>query len=216
MQPANRGINITINHQKYNCLTFRFNHIKQSLLKFSSMKKFLLISVMLIFTGILFPQEDSANKVIKDPSSDQSILVGPVTVKGFSSIEFGKIYNNNFNSYEPAIKKLEPYKEKILKSGITIVLATWCPDTQKQLPRFLRIMEELDYPLEKIRMIAVDHEMEAPGINPKLKYNIQQVPTFIFYHPKSEEIGRIVEKPGKSLEHSIAEIYKGKNYDKSK
>jgi len=115
-----------------------------------------------------------------------------------------------YNDYElnsEAINRLL----KIPYEGITIkiVMGTWCPDSRKQVPRFIRIIDTWKFPMDGITFIGVDDAKLSP-VGEYEKLDIQRVPTFIFYKNNIEE-GRIIENPVTSLEQDIVNILTGKD-----
>ncbi len=83
-------------------------------------------------------------------------------------------------------------------------MGTWCSDSRREVPRFYKILDELNYPEEKVELINVDRN--KVGIENSVdSLNIELVPTFIIYS-KGEEIGRIIETPKESLEKDLAKI----------
>lgn len=92
------------------------------------------------------------------------------------------------------------------KDGITIkiVLGTWCPDSRRETPRFLRIIDLWQFPEDKITFIGVDNSKLSP-VGEYESLDIQRVPTFIFYK-NNVEVGRIIENPVTSLEQDIVNI----------
>jgi thiol-disulfide isomerase/thioredoxin len=168
------------------------------------MKKFVSFLAGLIATMAVQTQAQSLNKIITDPQLEQSVLVGHVDRAGLLKGEFSHYYNSQYETYkvsEKLVKKITPKVENI---KITIVLGTWCMDSKIQVPRFMKIMDALAIPAEKISMIALDSRKEALVIDMG-PYSIERVPTFIFYRD-GKEIGRIVESPRKSLEKDILKI----------
>ncbi len=105
-----------------------------------------------------------------------------------------------FNS-EVVNKLIEINKDDLT---IKIVMGTWCPDSRREVPRFMRIMDIWNIPAEKITFIGVDNEKQSP-IGEYDKLDIQRVPTFIFYK-NNIEAGRIIENPVTSLEQDIINI----------
>ena len=87
---------------------------------------------------------------------------------------------------------------------VTLVMGTWCPDSRREVPRFLRIMDILDFPADKITYIGVDLDKQSP-VGGYEELDIQRVPTFIFYVNNSE-VGRIIEVPTSSLEEDMVNI----------
>jgi thiol-disulfide isomerase/thioredoxin len=92
---------------------------------------------------------------------------------------------------------------------IRIVLGTWCPDSRKQVPRFMKIADAWQLPESSVIFIGVDDAKLSP-VGEYEKLDIQRVPTFIFYK-NNIEAGRIIENPVTSLEQDIVKILTGKD-----
>jgi len=92
--------------------------------------------------------------------------------------------------------------------SITVVLGTWCPDSHREVPRFMKIMKEIGFPPAALTFIGVDLDKRSP-VGEFEKLDIQRVPTFIFYK-KNIEAGRIIENPKASLEQDMLNILTGK------
>jgi thiol-disulfide isomerase/thioredoxin len=94
----------------------------------------------------------------------------------------------------------------INKDGVTIkiVLGTWCPDSRREVPRFMRVLDVWQFPATKITFIGVDNAKLSP-IGDYSKLDIQRVPTFIIYK-NNIEAGRIIENPVTSLEQDMVNI----------
>jgi thioredoxin family protein len=88
---------------------------------------------------------------------------------------------------------------------VEIYLGTWCGDSKREVPRFLKILTETEIITNnKIRLFAVDRKKKLKSGLAELNY-IERVATFIIKN-KLEEIGRIVEIPEKSLESDLVKI----------
>jgi thiol-disulfide isomerase/thioredoxin len=113
-------------------------------------------------------------------------------LKGYDGYQFNSEVVNNLTD--------------ISKDDLTIkiVMGTWCPDSRREVPRFMRIMDIWKFPDEKITFIGVDNSKQSP-IGEYDKLDIQRVPTFIFYR-NNIEAGRIIENPVTSLEQDIINI----------
>ncbi len=114
-------------------------------------------------------------------------------------------YTEGYEKYRPDNTAVEILK-KINSTGltITIVLGTWCPDSRREVPRFLKILDLTDFPAEKITFIGTDNQKLSP-VGEYEKLDIQRVPTFIFFKNKIET-GRIIEVPLTSLEQDMVNI----------
>jgi len=82
-----------------------------------------------------------------------------------------------------------------------IFLGTWCVDSRREVPRFLKAADAAGIPQERIKLYALDRTKKSDdGLTDQ--YQIERVPTFIFLK-RGEEIGRITEVPEKSVEQDM-------------
>jgi thiol-disulfide isomerase/thioredoxin len=87
---------------------------------------------------------------------------------------------------------------------VLVFLGTWCGDSKRDVPRFLRIVDAAGISMDRITLYALDRKKASPeGV--EARYGIERVPTFIFLK-KEAEIGRIVETPRTTLEGDILSI----------
>lgn len=119
-------------------------------------------------------------------------------------------YNKGFDDYDLDSEAFMELSELDLKDiEVLIVLATWCPDSRREVPRFMKITELVGLNEERIKLLGTDSNKVAP-IDGYDVLNIERVPTFIFYRNK-KEIGRIIEYPKASLERDIVNILGAEN-----
>ena len=117
-------------------------------------------------------------------------------------------YLKEYDTYMPesdALNQLSDISKEDL--SIKIVMGTWCPDSRREVPRFMRILDVWQFPAEKVTFIGVDVNKVSP-IGDYDKLNIERVPTFIIYK-NNIEVGRIIEVPKTSLEQDIVNILTG-------
>ena len=99
---------------------------------------------------------------------------------------------------------VEELKVKLDDVDIKIVMGTWCSDSRTEVPHFYKIMDEINYPNEKVTLINVNRDKQ--GLENEVEgLDINFVPTFIFYKAR-EEIGRIIEMPYDTLEKDMLEL----------
>jgi thiol-disulfide isomerase/thioredoxin len=122
-------------------------------------------------------------------------------------------YMKGFDDYQvktDAINKLLDISKGDL--SIKIVMGIWCPDSRREVPRFMRVLDAWQFPSAKVTFIGVDDAKQSP-VGEYLKLNIQRVPTFIVYK-NNIEAGRIIENPATSLEQDMVNILTGMNNNK--
>jgi thiol-disulfide isomerase/thioredoxin len=93
-----------------------------------------------------------------------------------------------------------------VQGGIDIIafLGTWCPDSKREIPRFLKIADLAGIGAANLKLYGLDRSKKSPdGLTEK--YSINRIPTFIFLKD-GQEVGRITEFPQTTLEGDILTI----------
>jgi len=101
------------------------------------------------------------------------------------------------SQYTPDLTVLE-MMTSYMKPGdrVEVYMGTWCPDSQREVPKFLRIVDDLrkQYSVElPATYFALDRSKQKPAELVAGK-SVDKVATFIYYRD-NVEIGRITEKP---------------------
>ncbi len=132
-------------------------------------------------------------------------LLGDLTPAMLMNPPHDKWYDNGYAGYQPDEQILAQLMElKHDELSIIVVVGTWCPDSRREVPHFMKIIDLWGFPHENIRFIGVDIDKVAP-LEDYMQMGIERVPTFIFYKNKSEK-GRIIEVPVTSLEQDTRDI----------
>ncbi len=144
--------------------------------------------------------------MIYDEDAEEEILLGYSDIDGLKKEPFASWFNPRYESYETDKSTIEELDTgKLENIHIIAVIATWCSDTRRELPRFLKILENIGFNLHRLAMIGVDSSKEDAGEFDISGLDIEYVPTFIFYEG-DKELGRITEFPEESLEKDIKQI----------
>jgi thiol-disulfide isomerase/thioredoxin len=154
-------------------------------------------------------EEEEAATHVWDFRDATTWLLGDFLPSRFFSPPHSSWYVSGYRDYHPDQAFMEELqKADFSELTITIVLGTWCPDSRREVPRFMKIIDLWGFPEEKIRFIGVDIDKIAP-LQDYMELGIERVPTFIFYENNSEK-GRIIEVPVTSLEQDTRNILIGK------
>jgi thiol-disulfide isomerase/thioredoxin len=151
------------------------------------------------------PASEPVQAAEVDFSKQVTWLLGYFNPVQFAREPHSSWYIKGFDSYMPeteAINKLININKESLT--IKIVMGTWCPDSRREVPRFMRILELWQFPASLITFIGVDDEKQSP-VGEYGELDIQRVPTFIIYK-NNVESGRIIENPETSLEQDMVNI----------
>jgi thiol-disulfide isomerase/thioredoxin len=96
-----------------------------------------------------------------------------------------------------------------VRGGIDIIvfLGTWCPDSKREIPRFLKIADLAGIEADNLKLYGLDRSKKSPDDLTE-KYAINRIPTFIFLKDR-QEVGRITEFPQTTLEGDMLTIFVG-------
>ena len=115
-------------------------------------------------------EKNSLNTIVYSEKTKQDILLGPVNKAGLQLEPFREWFETNYSSYEVEKITMEAIPLSAWEEiEITVVLATWCPDTRRELPRFLKILDYAEVPDEHIRLISVNREKKVPTATDRWK-----------------------------------------------
>ncbi len=136
-------------------------------------------------------------------------ILGDINPTRFMDPPHSSWYLNGYKNYQPDQEIMKQLREVDIDDySITVVLGTWCPDSRREVPHFMKIVGLWGFPENRIRFIGVDINKVAPLADYQ-ELGIDRVPTFIFYENNSEK-GRIIEVPVTSLEQDTRIILTGK------
>lgn len=93
---------------------------------------------------------------------------------------------------------------------VLVIIATWCPDTRRELPRYFATMDAAGITDAVLTMVGVDRtKKDTEGLTEQ--YGITRVPTFVFLRD-GREVGRLVERTpaGSTFEAEVARILGGR------
>jgi len=154
-----------------------------------------IISSVIVFSSCSIFNKNSNSKMILNGISTQAILAGNKNFNWF---------DEEYSNYVPnqgIINSLKPLKNDI---KVLIIAGSWCGDTQRELPRFFKIMNSIGVPNNQIEMIMVDVNKKTAAFNISV-IQVSNIPTFIFFKD-GKELGRIIEKPIVTLEDDLAKL----------
>jgi hypothetical protein len=157
--------------------------------------KIAIILSLIIFSSCSIFNKNKTAKMELNGITKQADLTGNKKIKWF---------DEEYKNYVPnqvIINQLKPLKNKL---NVLIIAGAWCSDTQRELPRFFKIINEIGVPNNHIEMIMVDENKKTVAFNISV-LQVTNIPTFIFFKD-GKELGRIIEKPQVTLEDDLANL----------
>jgi thiol-disulfide isomerase/thioredoxin len=145
--------------------------------------------------------------IVKDKNGNE-MLWGISTRSDMEKTPYDSWFVSNYQSYQIDSSLGLLLTPGLQKKMFTIFFGTWCGDSQREVPRILKVLQYYGVKPNQITLIAVSNHPEAykqsPGREERGLY-IHRVPTLLVSNGK-KEMGRIIESPVESLEKDLAKI----------
>ena len=157
--------------------------------------------LFLLLPALLCVCSGKSSLVITDPKSQKPMLVGECSRRDLEKHPFKAWFDKEYDAYQLDTASLQQLKNQWRDIGITLVLATWCGDSRREVPRFYKILDYVKFDTRMLKVYSVDRSKKA-GKTDLSALEINFVPTIIIYR-KHSEMGRIIEKPASTLEKDL-------------
>lgn len=144
--------------------------------------------------------------------NEDAMLLGKTNQEKLQQSPYHLWFTENFEEYLPNSGIIRSIDNQLNSYTITIFMGTWCGDSKREVPRFYKILQELNFSTERITLVAVDNRRDFYKQSPGGEHeglNIHRVPTFIFYKD-GKEVNRVIESPKTTLEEDILTILSDK------
>ena len=127
------------------------------------------------------PTEQPAPEDLLGPLAYQDILA---TFPNWGEVD-------NATAVDP--EQVRPIANISEQYHIVVFLGTWCGDSRRGVPPFMKTLAAAGNPNLTLELIGVDHDKFDPDLKAP-EANIERVPTFVIYR-EGEEVGRLIEFP---------------------
>lgn len=178
-------------------------------------KLYLMRAITLFFIALSISFVVSSQEINKEISTNGvKFLVGRISTEAISQNPYSLWFNPNFENYNPDLAIISKFENELKNYKILVFLGTWCGDSKREVPHFLKILYAADFPEENLKIVALDRRKDHYKKSPtgeEWALNIQRVPTFIFYK-NGKEVNRIIETPNTTLEKDILAILTTDSY----
>lgn len=139
-----------------------------------------------------------------EDSAGNKVLIGKIDEKTLANDSAFRWFYYGVNNYKPDpawTKYISFYRDSF---NVVVFAGTWCIDSKRLLPQFYRVMMAASYPMDRIQLYGVDHQLRALG-DEASQYHIDKTPTFIFLR-NGKEIGRITDKLQRGMDADIVSV----------
>ena len=162
----------------------------------------LIFSIVLLLIFACGKNDSSSEKAEK---VSYPILTGWLTEADiYEQIPEMKNEKRNYLPDSAAVSQLKNINEDV---NVLVMLGTWCSDSRREVPRFLKIMAEIQNDHIHYEMYGLDRsKRDSLGFGEKNQ--IEFVPTFLIFN-EDGEVDRITETPIVTIEQDLVEILSG-------
>lgn len=130
---------------------------------------------------------------------------GLITQEDFRTGYTADWFTKAYKAYQPKKKIVKKIKKPIKNYHIKMFMGTWCPDSRRETPKFLKLLDEVNFKEKNLEIYAMSHSKSTED-NYEEGLDIHHVPTIIFFDKEGNEVNRFVEFPQQTLEKDILKI----------
>lgn len=137
-------------------------------------------------------------------NSDQPILMGRTSFRTLLVRPYFDWFRKPYDDYVPNPSAMDVLRQKATGISFLVFGGTWCEDTQKLLPLFVKVTDLAGISRNNITLYFTDRDKHTPeGL--ENQYGVTRVPTFIMMK-NGVEVGRITESVSQSVEADLADL----------
>lgn len=131
-------------------------------------------------------------------NSGDNKYVGEITAEQLLN-NYSK-FKKEFDSHIPEVKDVNNFK--MLKgSDLVVFFGVWCHDSQREVPRLLKLIDTSGVNLNSVTLIAINQKKELPQ-SYQDQFKVKYTPTF-FVLQQQQVIAKLVEKPKNSITQDL-------------
>jgi hypothetical protein len=166
------------------------------------MKKAVILFLVLLFSC------QSGLRLHTEIYKGHPILVGKAQLSDLETKPYNEWFDANYRDYRPDNEFINKLKSVIDDYRFTVILGTWCGDSQEQVPALFKVLDAAGY-RHPVELYCVPRKYKE--YKPVRKYKLIRVPTIIIYKDKFEK-GRIIEYPMDRIESDLWQIISTNTY----
>lgn len=164
-------------------------------------------------TAVEIPSRIPFETIVTSKKDADGYLVGIANRFDFEDQAYKVWFESRYEDFITNKEIINNISKHINQLTIKVFMGTWCEDSQREMPKFYKILDETKFDMNYFQLICVDRSKTTEDHLEK-NLNIMRVPTIIFYK-NNREIGRFVEHPRETLEKDILKIVSGQPYEHS-
>lgn len=144
------------------------------------------------------------------------LILGEFKLEDLKSTNNKQWFENRYKSYTPKAEVVQKIASVVKNNQfkISVYMGTWCEDSQREFPGFIKILDQINFDYKNLKLVGVDEDKVVPNISDKKRkeLNVFNVPTIIVYDNSGKEVNRFVEFPQETLEEDLLKIFSRQDY----
>jgi len=149
-----------------------------------------------------YPPEGPPRPLASLPAAPERLLVGKIS-QGSLFRDYPSFWNP-YRDYTPRQDAVERIAAVRGSYDLLVFFGTWSPDSLREVPRLLRVLDAAGNKDFRLALYGVDRE-KREGLGMAETFGIRSVPSVVVLRDGIER-GRIVERPRRSMEEDLLEI----------
>ena len=111
-------------------------------------------------------------------------------------------FNKQYNAFTPTEQDIA-LMQKLEGKALVVLFGTWCHDSQREVPKLIKLLDESKVKLASVKYVAVGYnKQDDAGI--AQANDLQYTPTFIV-KDNGKELVRVIEKPTGTLAQDLTQ-----------
>ncbi|MGO2012510.1 thioredoxin family protein [Pseudoalteromonas sp.] len=109
-------------------------------------------------------------------------------------------FNEQYKAFTPTAQDIA-LMQKLEGKELIVLFGTWCHDSEREVPRLIKLLDESKVKLASIDYVAVGYDKRDDGGIAQAN-DLQYTPTFIVKQ-NGKELVRVIEKPTGTLAQDL-------------
>ncbi|MGX5172602.1 TlpA family protein disulfide reductase [Aliikangiella sp. IMCC44653] len=168
-----------------------------------------LVNPLLAQPKLVDTNDSSDPHSLSTASASTSLDLAPTNLAAFtgdispqSLLKTFKVFSQEFDRYSPTTQEVELFS-KLKSFDFKVFFGTWCHDSQREVPRLIKLAQLSGVPLSQIQLIALNQDKQLPPAY-RASFKVQFTPS-IFLLKNNKIVNQVIETPHRSLAQDLAE-----------
>ena len=167
---------------------------------FSQAFRLVLLAVTLCLSACSSATNTSQFKFVEKPpkQSEDSFFVGEITGEELLAKE--RPFSSEYQSYQPSQDELTLFS-RLEGMDIVVFFGIWCHDSQREVPRLLKLIEKSGVQLHYVSFVALNLDKKLPE-KYQDNFKVAYTPT-LFVMKDGQQLAKMVERPKMSISKDL-------------